>query len=122
MGARVNSKPRAPDRVVWQGVADLDRERAIAAVLAPSKTRPSSPRWLWAIALVIGVACAVAFVVAVVRGGDGSSSPGAPAPTSGTGFPAGLALGVGIGIAIGWFAARRAQAAPGERHSSRKRP
>ncbi len=104
-------------------VADEEQERAIAAVLASSRRRPSSPRWLWVVALVIGVGCAIAFVVAMVRGGDGASGTDASAPTSGSGFPAGLALGAGIGIAIGWFAARRAQSADaGESHSSRSRP
>jgi len=103
-----------------RSVADDDKQRAIDAVLASSRKRPSSPRWLWATALLIGLGCAVAFIVAMARGGDATSSTGTPAPTSGSGFPAGLALGVGVGIAIGWFAARRQSADAS--HSSRKSP
>jgi hypothetical protein len=108
-------------------VADDEKERAIEAVLASSKKRPSSPRWLWITASLIGLGCAVAFIVAMVRGGDAGSSGAAPSPTSGSGFPAGLALGVGVGIAIGWFAARRAQSSASasgdaDGHSSRSKP
>jgi len=106
-------------------VADDDRERAIEAVLAPSRQRPSSPRWLWTMSLVIGVGCAVAFVIALVRGGDAASSTTSPTSGggSGSGFPTGLALGLGVGIAIGWLAARRGQAsAERASHSSRSRP
>jgi hypothetical protein len=105
-------------------VANDDKERAIEAVLASSRKRPSSPRWLWITASLIGLGCAVAFTIAMVRGGDPGSGTPAPSATSGSGFPAGLALGVGVGIAIGWFAARRAQSsATGEAgHSSRKMP
>ncbi len=123
MRAREESKPRAP-ACYARHVPDDDRERAIAAVVAPSRPRASSPRWLWALALLIGAGCAVAFVVAMVRGGDASSGASAPATTGGSGFPAGLGLGVGVGIAIGYFAARRAQppADAAASHSSRKRP
>ncbi len=103
-----------------------EKERAIEAVLASSRKRLSSPRWLWITASLIGLGCAIAFVVAMVRGGDAASGQPSPSPASGSGFPTGLALGVGVGIAIGWFAARRGQSsATGTEaagHSSRSRP
>ncbi len=99
-------------------VSEADREREIQAVLASSRQRPSSPRWLWITAIVIGIACAVAFIVVLARGGDASSTTPTTGPTGGggVGFPTGLVLGVGLGIAIGWFAARR------DHHSSRNSP
>ncbi|CAN5891843.1 hypothetical protein BH11MYX3_BH11MYX3_12210 [soil metagenome] len=99
-------------------MSEADREHEIEAVLASSRQRPSSPRWLWIVAVVIGLACAAAFVIALVRGGDAPSITGAP-PVAGSGrfgFPTGLVLGIGIGIAVGWFAARR------DHHSSRSNP
>lgn len=105
-------------------LVDEDRERAIHDVLAPSRRRPRSPRWLWIAALVVGVACAAAFVVALVWGGDAASTGPAPATTrNGLGFASGLALGVGLGLAIGWFAARRQSVSADDAgHSSRNRP
>lgn len=115
---------RAVVVVLCRGVTDDDKEHAIAALLAPSRKRTASPRWLWAAALLIGVGCAIAFVVVMVRGGEPTSSGPTPSTATGSGFPAGLAVGVGIGIAIGWFAARRAQSSAdaAEGHSSRSKP
>ena len=97
-----------------------ERERAIEAIVASSKHRPRSPRWLWSVALVLGVGCAIAFAVALLRGGDGAASPSTHPATSGGGLTTGVVLGVGVGIAIGWFARGRQSA--GADHSSRNRP
>jgi hypothetical protein len=106
-------------------VGDDDRERAIEAIVAPSRQRPATPRWLWITALVVGAACTVAFVIVLARGGDATSTGAAPAATgvTGHGFATGLALGIGLGIAIGFLAARRPQSsATAADHSSRSRP
>jgi hypothetical protein len=106
-------------------VGDDDRERAIEAIIAPSRQRSATPRWLWITALVVAAACTVAFVIVLARGGDPTSSGPTPATApTGHGFATGLALGTGVGIAIGFLIARRPQSSVAQAadHSSRSRP